>query len=181
MLQFVLQKVCLLLLEPDISCPFCSVVIWQTNKHWKLVFSVFPVCMNLCFVIVYWEDRVFIWPPNYVWCAGLAYLHEECNPPVIHRDIKPTNILLDHNFHAKIANFGPNATHMLTGATGTPGYADPSYNCNSNPGASCDIHSFGVVLLQLVTGKPACDSLRDEAAYYITDWVNADLVVVGVS
>lgn len=116
----------------------------------------------------------FNWSPNYIWCAGLAYLHEECNPPVIHRDIKPTNILLDQNFHAKIANFGPNATHMLTGATGTPGYADPSYNCNSNPGASCDIHSFGVVLLQLVTGKPACDSLRDEAAYYITDWVHAD-------
>lgn len=116
-----------------------------------------------------WRERVHV-----AICAakGLVYLHEDCNPPVIHKDVKPTNILLDHKFHAKIANFGPNATHMLTGATGTPGYVDPSYSCVAEVGPSCDIHSFGVVLLQLVTGKPACDSLRDEAAYHITDWVS---------
>ncbi|KAG0558637.1 hypothetical protein KC19_10G042900 [Ceratodon purpureus] len=116
-----------------------------------------------------WRERVHI-----AICAakGLAYLHEECTPPVIHKDVKPSNILLDHNFHAKLANFGPNATHMLTGATGTPGYVDPSY-VKSNVGAACDIHSFGVVLLQLVTGKPACDGLRDEASYHITDWVKS--------
>lgn len=119
-----------------------------------------------------WRERVHV-----AICAakGLVYLHEDCNPPVIHKDVKPTNILLDHKFHAKIANFGPNATHMLTGATGTPGYVDPSYSCVAEVGPSCDIHSFGVVLLQLVTGKPACDSLRDEAAYHITDWVRVKL------
>lgn len=62
---------------------------------------------------------------------------------------------------------------MLMGALGTPGYVDPSYVSNAGP--ACDIYSFGVVLLQLVTGKRACDSLRDEAAYYITDWVNWDI------
>lgn len=118
-----------------------------------------------------WRERVHV---AICTAKGLAYLHEECQPPVIHRDVKPTNILLDHNFHAKIANFGPNATHMLTGATGTPGYVDPSY-IKSNVGPACDIHSFGVVLLQLVTGKPACDSLRDEVSYHITDWVRLKL------
>ncbi|XP_024395939.1 leucine-rich repeat receptor protein kinase HPCA1 isoform X2 [Physcomitrium patens] len=117
-----------------------------------------------------WRERVRI---AICVAKGLTYLHEECYPPVVHKGVKPTNILLDHNFHAKIANFGPNATHMLMGALGTPGYVDPSYVSNAGP--ACDIYSFGVVLLQLVTGKRACDSLRDEAAYYITDWVRFKL------
>lgn len=104
--------------------------------------------------------------------AGLVHLHDECTPSVVHGDIKPTNILLDHNYHTKITNFGLNGTHAGRVLTGTSGYVDPSYFYNVNLGTHYDVYSFGVVLLQLVTGKAASDSLREADAYYITDWVS---------
>ena len=66
--------------------------------------------------------------------AGLEYLHDECSPPIIHRDIKCTNILLTNNLVAKVADFGlsklkgigqEDATHVITVVKGTPGYLDP--------------------------------------------------------
>jgi len=111
---------------------------------------------------------------NTIFCgfAGLVHLHDECTPSVVHGDIKPINILLDHNYHTKITNFGLNGTHAGRVLTGTSGYVDPSYFYNVNLGTHYDVYSFGVVLLQLVTGKAASDSLREAAAYYITDWVS---------
>lgn len=64
--------------------------------------------------------------------TGLEYLHRGCKPPIIHRDVKSSNILLNENFHAKLADFSlsrifPNesVTHVLTTVAGTPGYLDP--------------------------------------------------------
>ncbi|XP_042429733.1 putative leucine-rich repeat receptor-like serine/threonine-protein kinase At2g19230 isoform X2 [Zingiber officinale] len=91
---------------------------------------------------------------------GLEYLHSECKPPLIHRDVKSANILLSENLEAKIADFGlskafDSGTNTLsTKVKGTPGYLDPEYNVSLQLGERSDVFSFGVVLLELITGQP---------------------------
>lgn len=92
---------------------------------------------------------------------GLEYLHKGCNPPLIHRDVKATNILLNAKLEAKIADFGlsrafDHDTDLVSTNTivGTPGYVDPEYQATMQPTTKSNVYSFGVVLLELVTGKP---------------------------
>uniref|UniRef100_A0A803PSF6 non-specific serine/threonine protein kinase n=1 Tax=Cannabis sativa TaxID=3483 RepID=A0A803PSF6_CANSA len=95
---------------------------------------------------------------------GLSYLHHDCNPRIIHRDVKSSNILLDENFEAHLADFGiakciPTAkTHASTYVLGTIGYIDPEYARTSRLNEKSDIYSFGIVLLELLTGKKAVDN-----------------------
>lgn len=93
---------------------------------------------------------------------GIEYLHTYAVPPIIHRDIKSSNILLDGTWSARVSDFGlslmgPNddTSHLSLMAAGTVGYMDPEYYRLQHLTAKSDVYSFGVVLLELLTGKKA--------------------------
>lgn len=107
---------------------------------------------------------------------GLAYLHEDCHPKIIHRDIKGSNILLEMNFEAKVSDFGLARfssdldTHVSTRVMGTFGYLAPEYASSGKLTDKSDVFSYGVMLLELITGRRPVDStytLMDES---LVDW-----------
>ncbi|XP_024005149.1 probable LRR receptor-like serine/threonine-protein kinase At4g20450 isoform X2 [Eutrema salsugineum] len=109
-----------------------------------------------------WANRLRIAAET---AQGLEYLHIGCKPPMIHRDIKSMNILLDEHFQAKLGDFGlsrsfpvGSETHVSTNVAGSPGYLDPD---------------FGVVLLEIITSQPVIDQTREKA--HIGEWVGFKL------
>ncbi|KAL7139208.1 hypothetical protein ABFS83_09G035200 [Erythranthe nasuta] len=108
---------------------------------------------------------------------GLCFLHES-KSPVIYRDFKTSNILLDSEFNAKLSDFGlakagptESQTHVTTRVMGTEGYCDPKYLTTGKLTVKCDVYSFGVVLLELLTGRRAIDDTKCEEEKILVNWV----------
>ncbi|KAI7742387.1 hypothetical protein M8C21_015297 [Ambrosia artemisiifolia] len=122
------------------------------------------------------------WPVRVNICKGiargLAYLHQESKVKIIHGDIKLGNVLLDENFTAKISDFGlakPNNDRNndpTTKIKGTRGYMAPEYAITGCLTTKADVFSFGIVALEIVTGKSNSKSLKEgpDYDYYLIDW-----------
>lgn len=106
---------------------------------------------------------------------GLAYLHKGVKPAIYHRDIKATNILLDTEMKAKVADFGlakqtkEGQTHLTTRVAGTHGYLAPEYALYGQLTEKSDVYSFGIVILEIMSGKKALDT-SNPSVVLIADW-----------
>ncbi|XWS62308.1 hypothetical protein CRYUN_Cryun07bG0199200 [Craigia yunnanensis] len=121
-----------------------------------------------------WEARL-----NIIMGAakGLAYLHHDCSPRIIHRDIKSSNILLDSNLEARVSDFGlaklleDEESHITTIVAGTFGYLAPEYMVSGRATEKTDVYSFGVLVLEVLSGKRPTDASFIEKGLNIVGWV----------
>ncbi|CAN8254251.1 unnamed protein product [Cochlearia groenlandica] len=123
-----------------------------------------------------WETRMRIALEA---AKGLEYLHENVSPPVIHRDFKSSNILLDRYFHAKVSDFGlakvgsdKACGHVSTRVLGTHGYVAPEYALTGHLTTKSDVYSYGIVLLELLTGRVPVDMKRATGEGVLVSWVH---------
>ncbi|CAL9761758.1 unnamed protein product [Musa acuminata subsp. burmannicoides] len=109
---------------------------------------------------------------------GLLYLHEQCNPKIIHRDVKAANILLDESFEAVVGDFGlaklldRRESHVTTAVRGTVGHIAPEYLSTGQSSEKTDVYGFGILLLELITGQKTMSSGNGNVQKgMILDWV----------
>ncbi|XP_037409954.1 probable leucine-rich repeat receptor-like protein kinase At2g28990 [Triticum dicoccoides] len=175
------------------STDFLPEVQTLSKVHHKNLVTLQGYCQNKCLALIYdfmprgnlqqllregedyslnWEQRLHIALGS---AQGLEYLHESCTPSIVHRDVKTANILLDKNLVGIIADFGLSRafndahTHISTVAAGTLGYLDPEYHATFQLTTKTDVYSFGIVLLEIITGKPPV--LMDPQTYHLPNWV----------
>ncbi|MCO5585734.1 hypothetical protein L7F22_039670 [Adiantum nelumboides] len=132
------------------------------------------------------EQEPLNWPTRLRIAVGAAkgfnYLHNDCSPSIIHRDVKGSNILLDSNLSAKVADFGlskllseSDMTHVSTGVKGTFGYLDPEYAQTERLTEKSDVYSFGVILLELLTGNKAI--MQQDGEYtHVVQWARPHII-----
>ncbi|KAF8034153.1 hypothetical protein BT93_C0430 [Corymbia citriodora subsp. variegata] len=160
-----------------ISCENYKLLVYEYMEnrsldHWlhktKRLSLILGVANNM---ILDWPKRLQIARGA---ARGLCYMHHDCLPPIIHRDVKSNNILLDSEFNAKIADFGlarmlahQGEAVTLTGIAGSAGYLAPEYAHTTKVNEKIDVYSFGVVLLELTTGKEA---MGEEEDMCLVDW-----------
>ncbi|KAJ7531549.1 hypothetical protein O6H91_14G048600 [Diphasiastrum complanatum] len=125
--------------------------------------------------ILSWSSRLHVALGS---ARGLAYLHEEMDFQIIFRDLKASNILLDNDFNPKLSDFGlarqgpaANDNHVTTVVVGTVGYAAPEYIQTGHLTSKSDVWSFGILLLELLTGRRAVDRNRPKCEQRLLAWV----------
>ncbi|KAE8680080.1 putative leucine-rich repeat receptor-like serine/threonine-protein kinase [Hibiscus syriacus] len=122
------------------------------------------------------------WPTRRKICIGIArgsaYLHEESRLKIVHRDIKATNVLLDRKLNPKISDFGlakldeEDNSHISTRVAGTYGYMAPEYAMRGYLTDKADVYSFGIVLLEIVSGRGNTSCRSKHECFYLLDWVH---------
>ncbi|KAM4112467.1 hypothetical protein ACJW30_05G142200 [Castanea mollissima] len=120
------------------------------------------------------------WPTRFNVCLGtargLAYLHEESRPRIVHRDVKASNILIDGKLCPKISDFGlaklydDTKSHINTRVAGTIGYLAPEYAMRGHLTEKADVFGFGVVALEILSGRPNSDDSLDTEKIYLLEW-----------
>ncbi|GLU14109.1 hypothetical protein SLE2022_306980 [Rubroshorea leprosula] len=126
------------------------------------------------------KDLHLDWPTRFSICLatarGLAYLHEESRPRIVHRDVKASNILLDAELCPKISDFGlaklydDKKTHISTRIAGTIGYLAPEYAMRGHLTEKADVFGFGVVALEIASGRPNSENSQDNNKIYLLEW-----------
>ncbi|KAG0494598.1 hypothetical protein HPP92_005592 [Vanilla planifolia] len=130
---------------------------------------------------IFGKSSLFLdWGTRFEICLGtargLAYLHEESSVRIVHRDVKSSNILLDANLNPKISDFGlaklydDKKTHMSTRVAGTIGYLAPEYAMRGHLTEKADVFAYGVVALEILSGRPNSDHTLDQEKVYLLDW-----------
>lgn len=119
---------------------------------------------------------------------GLLYLHEQCDPKIIHRDVKAANILLDDYCEAVVGDFGlaklldHRDSHVTTAVRGTVGHIAPEYLSTGQSSEKTDVFGFGILLLELITGQRALEfgkAANQKGA--MLDWVSTSLLQIYIS
>ncbi|XWS19960.1 hypothetical protein CRYUN_Cryun31cG0060500 [Craigia yunnanensis] len=126
------------------------------------------------------NDLHLDWPTRFNICLStaraLAYLHEESRPRIVHRDVKASNILLDAELCPKISDFGlaklydDKKTHISTRVAGTIGYLAPEYAMRGHLTEKADVFGFGVVAMEILSGRPNSDNTLENDRIYLLEW-----------
>ncbi|XP_013600875.1 PREDICTED: receptor-like protein kinase 5 [Brassica oleracea var. oleracea] len=139
----------------------CKLLVYEYMPNGSLADVLHSHCKGG--VLLGWPERLRIGLDA---AEGLSYLHHDCVPPIVHRDVKSSNILLDADYGAKVADFGiakigqmtgTKSPEAMSGIAGSCGYIAPEYVYTLRVNEKSDIYSFGIVLLELVTGKQPTD------------------------
>ncbi|KAE8652750.1 hypothetical protein Csa_013762 [Cucumis sativus] len=159
---------------------YCSdnnhkLLVYEFMANGGLQEHLYPVgSSNSISVKLDWETRLRVALEA---AKGLEYLHEHVCPPVIHRDFKSSNVLLDKNLHAKVSDFGlakigsdKAGGHVSTRVLGTQGYVAPEYALTGHLTTKSDVYSYGVVLLELLTGRVPVDMKKTPGEASLVSW-----------